>query len=116
MRSGALFAVMTSGSCAIGSREPCQVGNQAALSGPADVPRGRLLRAGKAISAQSRSSILGCMVLFCSLFCIFLYFAMDGMRIAVTTHPPLTRSPLPHKGGTSNADTFINRRYIRYLF
>ena len=36
-------AVLTSGSRAIGSCEPCQVGNQAALSGEPDVPRGRLL-------------------------------------------------------------------------
>ena len=38
-------AALKSGSCAIGSCEPCQVGNQAALSNKPDVPRGRLLGA-----------------------------------------------------------------------
>ena len=34
--------VLRYGSCAIASREPCQVGNQAALSGFCNVPRGCL--------------------------------------------------------------------------
>ena len=34
--------MMKDGTCAIGAREPCQVGDQAALSGVADVPQGRL--------------------------------------------------------------------------
>ena len=33
---------MKDGSCAIGGCEPCQVGDQAALSGFLDVPQGRL--------------------------------------------------------------------------
>jgi len=34
--------MMKDGSCAIGAREPCQVGDQAALSGVTDVPQGCL--------------------------------------------------------------------------
>ena len=37
---------LKSGSCAIEPCEPCQVGNQAALSSKFNVPRGSLLRAG----------------------------------------------------------------------
>ena len=37
--------MMKDGSFAIVCREPCQVGNQAALSGLSDVPRGSLLGA-----------------------------------------------------------------------
>ena len=37
---------LRSGSCAIEGCEPCQVGNQAALSNLLDVPRGSLLGAG----------------------------------------------------------------------
>ena len=40
--NGVPLSVLRNGSCAIGNREPCQVGNQAALSGPADVPQGHL--------------------------------------------------------------------------
>ena len=36
---------MKNGSCAIEGCEPCQVGNQAALSGLFDVPQERLFRA-----------------------------------------------------------------------
>ena len=36
------FGMMKDGSCAIGAREPCQVGDQAALSGVVDVPQGCL--------------------------------------------------------------------------
>ena len=46
------------GSRAIGSREPCQVGNQAALSGSAGVPRGRLSRGQILTYACGRCSIL----------------------------------------------------------
>ena len=40
--NGVASPVLRNGSCAIGHREPCQVGDQAALSGYPDVPRGRL--------------------------------------------------------------------------
>ena len=46
------------GSRAIGSREPCQVGNQAALSGSAGVPRGRLSGGQILTHACGRCSIL----------------------------------------------------------
>ena len=36
---------MKDGSCAMRGREPCQVGNQAALSGLSGVPRGSLFGA-----------------------------------------------------------------------
>ncbi len=45
MRLALRVSVLKDGSCAIGCRESCQVGNQAALSGSSDVPRGRLSRA-----------------------------------------------------------------------
>ena len=37
--------MLKNGSCAIEYREPCQVGNQAALSGDFDVPQGSLFGA-----------------------------------------------------------------------
>ena len=43
-------AVMKDGSCAIRGCEPCQVGNEAALSGLSGVPRGRLFGAGKSVN------------------------------------------------------------------
>ncbi len=43
-------SVMKNGSCAIGSFEPCQVGNQAALRSPPDVPRGCLFGAEAAVN------------------------------------------------------------------
>ena len=45
IRSESYPAALKSGSCAIGRCEPCQVGNQAALSSKPDVPRGSLLGA-----------------------------------------------------------------------
>ncbi len=64
--------VLKNGSCAIGNREPCQVGNQAALSGAPDVPRERLFRAVGSKIAWERISILRCMVLFCGAALYFL--------------------------------------------
>ena len=43
--NGVVSAVLMNGSCAIGNCEPCQVGDQAALSGCDDVPRECLSRA-----------------------------------------------------------------------
>ena len=51
MRSAPYFLVLKNGSCAIKNREPCQMGNQAALSGAFDVPQGRLFGAGDAVNA-----------------------------------------------------------------
>ena len=45
MWSASLQAVMKNGSCAIDGCEPCQVGNQAALSSSVDAPRGCLFGA-----------------------------------------------------------------------
>ena len=44
--------MLKNGSCAIESREPCQVGNQAALSGEFDVPQGCLFGAEAAVNAH----------------------------------------------------------------
>ena len=43
--------MLKNGSCAMRGREPCQVGNQAALSGLSCVPRGCLSGAEKAVNA-----------------------------------------------------------------
>ena len=51
MRSAPRFLVLKDGSCAIKNREPCQVGNQAALSGAFDVPQGHLSGARSAVHA-----------------------------------------------------------------
>ena len=51
MRSASYFLVLKDGSCAIKNREPCQVGNQAALSGAFDVPQGHLFGARGAVNA-----------------------------------------------------------------
>ena len=64
--------MLKNGSCAIEGCEPCQVGNQAALSGLLDVPQGCLFGAGGTKLAWIQHSILRCMVLFYSLFFIFL--------------------------------------------
>ena len=45
MQSAPFSSVMKDGSCATRGCEPCQVGNQAALSGLSGVPRGRLFGA-----------------------------------------------------------------------
>ena len=42
--------MLKDGSCAIGGCEPCQVGNQAALSGLSDVPQERLSGADVAVT------------------------------------------------------------------
>ncbi len=62
--------MLTNGSCAIEVREPCQVGNQAALSGIFDVLQECLFRVRRTVNAHNRFSILWCMVLFCSLLFI----------------------------------------------
>ena len=52
-----LHVVLTFGSCAMGTHEPCQVRKEAALSGSSHVPRGRLDRAndkGNACVQQSK--------------------------------------------------------------
>ena len=54
MWSALRSSVMKNGSCAIESREPCQVGNQAALNGIFDVPRGCLFGAGGGVNAWKR--------------------------------------------------------------
>ncbi len=51
MWSALCLAVLKNGSCAIVNREPCQVGNQAALSGAFGVPQGSLFGAGSAVNA-----------------------------------------------------------------
>ena len=55
--------VLKGGSCAIRGCEPCQVGDQAALSGLSGVPRGCLLGANGAVNACKRISKDRCMVL-----------------------------------------------------
>ena len=57
------LSVLKSGSCAIRGCEPCQVGDQAALSGLSGVPRGCLLGADGAVNACKRISKERCMVL-----------------------------------------------------
>ena len=59
--------MLKNGSCAINGREPCQVGNQAALSGMFDVPRGSLFRVQSEINASEARSMFGYMILFCIL-------------------------------------------------
>ena len=51
MWSAPCLSVLKNGSCAIRNREPCQVGNQAALSGASDVPQGSLFGAECAVNA-----------------------------------------------------------------
>ena len=55
--------MLKNGSCAIRGCEPCQVGNQAALSGLSGVPRGSLFGAEVAVNVCKRISKEGCMVL-----------------------------------------------------
>ena len=47
--------VLKDWSCAIRNREPCQVGNQAALSGIFDVPQGSLFGAETVVNAHKRT-------------------------------------------------------------
>ena len=50
---------LKSGSCAIAHREPCQVGDQAALSGIRSVPRGCLLRVKSLVFAEELVRFFG---------------------------------------------------------
>ena len=52
--------VLTTGSCAILAREPCQAGNRAAISGYLYVPQGCLVRANCMNSVYGQASISGC--------------------------------------------------------
>ena len=52
MWSAPQLFVLKNGSCAIENREPCQVGNQAALSGNFDVPQGSLFGAKTVVNAH----------------------------------------------------------------
>ena len=54
VQSASRFSVLKGGSRAIGGREPCQVGDQAALSGLTDVPRGCLPGAGYGVTVRKR--------------------------------------------------------------
>ena len=63
MWSAPFLAVMMDGSCAIRGCEPCQVGNQAALSGLSGVPRGSLSGADGTVNVCKGISTEGCMVL-----------------------------------------------------
>ena len=60
--------MLMNGSCAMDGCEPCQVGNQAALSSSVDVPQGSLFGAGSVTSHVISHSTFGCMVLICELF------------------------------------------------
>ena len=63
MQSAPFTAVLKNGSCAIRGCEPCQVGNQAALSGLSGVPQGRLFGAEVAVNVCKSISKERCMVL-----------------------------------------------------
>ena len=52
MWSAPYLLVLKDGSCAIENREPCQVGNQAALSGAFDVPQGSLFGARNTVNVH----------------------------------------------------------------
>ena len=56
-------SVMKGGSCATRGCEPCQVGNQAALSGLSGVPQGCLPGADRTVNVCKGISKEGCMVL-----------------------------------------------------
>ena len=55
MWTAPLFSVLKNGSCAIRGCEPCQVGNEAALSGLSGVPQGCLFGAEMAVNACKSS-------------------------------------------------------------
>ena len=57
------LSVLKDGSCATRGCEPCQVGNQAALSGLSGVPQGRLSGAEGAVNVCKGISTERCMVL-----------------------------------------------------
>ena len=57
------FSVLKNGSCAIRGCEPCQVGNEAALSGLSGVPQGRLFGAEVVVNVCFGGSNFGCMAL-----------------------------------------------------
>ena len=55
--------MLKNGSCATRGREPCQVGNQAALSGLSGVPQGCLPGADRTVNVCKGISKEGCIVL-----------------------------------------------------
>ena len=59
----AILDVLKNWSCAIRGCEPCQVGNQAALSGLSDVPQGCLFGADVAVTVCKDISTERCMAL-----------------------------------------------------
>ena len=63
MQPAPYSSVLKDGSCAIRGCEPCQVGNQAALSGLSGVPQGRLSGAEVAVNVCKGISTERCMVL-----------------------------------------------------
>ena len=63
MQSAPLSTVLKDGSCATRGCEPCQVGDQAALSGLSGVPQGCLSGAEGAVNVCKRISKERCMVL-----------------------------------------------------
>ena len=63
MWSAPCLSVLKNGSCAIRNREPCQVGNQAALSGKLDVPQGSLFGAETTVNVHKGTVDDGCMIL-----------------------------------------------------
>ena len=63
MQPAPYSSVLKDGSCAIRGCEPCQVGNQAALSSLSDVPQGCLFGADRAVTVCKGISTDGCMAL-----------------------------------------------------
>ena len=63
MQPAPFASVLKSGSCAIRGCEPCQVGDQAALSGLSGVPQGCLFGADGAVNVCKGISTERCMVL-----------------------------------------------------
>ena len=64
MQSAPFSLVLKNGSCAIRGCEPCQVGDQAALSSLSGVPQGCLFGANGAVNVCKSISKERCMVLF----------------------------------------------------
>ena len=78
MRSAPHSFVLKNGSCAMKNREPCQVGNQAALSGAFYVPQGCLFGAKCAVNACKFASNLGCMIFSIDgIFFVSLFFCLN---------------------------------------
>ena len=63
MQPAPFSSVLKDGSCAIRGCEPCQVGNQAALSGLSGVPQGYLFGADVAVNVCKGISTGRCMAL-----------------------------------------------------